>query len=409
MQTPAVTINGHTLVEPNETFLLNLSNATNGATITDTQGLGTITNDDASAPAAPSITSISDDVAPVTGTVASGGSTNDTVLVLNGTAEAGSTGTISNGASPLGTAITNGSGARSFTTGTLTSGTTYIFSATATDAARNQSPPSANYTVTVDTSAPEAPAVLGYTATMIKGTTEPNATLLLSTSASSPTTFSATGTATPTGSYSLGIDSITGLATVATYNVFARDAAGNLSPASTQKVVVGTSGNDTFLSVGGSGGDLLVGGSGTDDGASYNIAGTGNPEISLTGQLLASSSTAAGSTANIALLNIDVLSGIETLSFTGSGYTGFGARNNQLTGTIQPVLRNNSISAFAGSYDSSSGVFTFGSATTNATLVTFDSSSVGSTNYEAFLLLGKTSMTDARIGLAGGNVSLSGL
>jgi hypothetical protein len=40
-----VTINGDLLVEPNETFLVNLSNAS-GATIGDGQGLGTITNDD---------------------------------------------------------------------------------------------------------------------------------------------------------------------------------------------------------------------------------------------------------------------------------------------------------------------------------------------------------------------------
>lgn len=37
-------------VEPNETFYSNLSNATNGATISDSQGLGTITNDDNAPP-----------------------------------------------------------------------------------------------------------------------------------------------------------------------------------------------------------------------------------------------------------------------------------------------------------------------------------------------------------------------
>jgi uncharacterized protein (TIGR03437 family) len=43
--TVSVTVNGDTLVEPNETFFVNLSNPTN-ATILDGQGLGTITNDD---------------------------------------------------------------------------------------------------------------------------------------------------------------------------------------------------------------------------------------------------------------------------------------------------------------------------------------------------------------------------
>ena len=48
-QTVSVTINGDTLVEPNETFFVNLSNPTNGGAIIDSQGLGTITNDDVTA------------------------------------------------------------------------------------------------------------------------------------------------------------------------------------------------------------------------------------------------------------------------------------------------------------------------------------------------------------------------
>lgn len=45
-QTISVTVNGDTTFEPNETFFVNLSNATN-ATIDDNQGVGTIVNDDA--------------------------------------------------------------------------------------------------------------------------------------------------------------------------------------------------------------------------------------------------------------------------------------------------------------------------------------------------------------------------
>jgi len=44
-----VTINGDTAVEPNETFVVNLSNVT-GATVADGQATGTILNDDASLP-----------------------------------------------------------------------------------------------------------------------------------------------------------------------------------------------------------------------------------------------------------------------------------------------------------------------------------------------------------------------
>ena len=48
-KTVSVTINGDTTVEPDETFSVNLSGATNGGTITKSQGTGTIVNDDAAA------------------------------------------------------------------------------------------------------------------------------------------------------------------------------------------------------------------------------------------------------------------------------------------------------------------------------------------------------------------------
>jgi hypothetical protein len=50
-QTISVVINGDTKVEANDTFSVNLSGATNGATMSDAQGIGTIFNDDATAPA----------------------------------------------------------------------------------------------------------------------------------------------------------------------------------------------------------------------------------------------------------------------------------------------------------------------------------------------------------------------
>jgi hypothetical protein len=45
-QTISVTINGDTAFEPDETFFLNLTNASNGVVIADGQGLGTLSNDD---------------------------------------------------------------------------------------------------------------------------------------------------------------------------------------------------------------------------------------------------------------------------------------------------------------------------------------------------------------------------
>ncbi|MBD2550602.1 type I secretion C-terminal target domain-containing protein [Microcystis elabens FACHB-917] len=46
-QTVSVTINGDIIFEPDESFFLNLSAPTNGVTLADSQGLGTILNDDA--------------------------------------------------------------------------------------------------------------------------------------------------------------------------------------------------------------------------------------------------------------------------------------------------------------------------------------------------------------------------
>ena len=48
-KTISVTVNGDTTVEPNETFLVNLSSPS-GATLADAQGQGTITNDDTTPP-----------------------------------------------------------------------------------------------------------------------------------------------------------------------------------------------------------------------------------------------------------------------------------------------------------------------------------------------------------------------
>jgi hypothetical protein len=45
-QTISVTVNGDTKLEANETFFVNLSGATNGATISDSQGIGTIQNEE---------------------------------------------------------------------------------------------------------------------------------------------------------------------------------------------------------------------------------------------------------------------------------------------------------------------------------------------------------------------------
>jgi autotransporter-associated beta strand protein/VCBS repeat-containing protein len=124
-----------------------------GTTLLSSAGMFTGTSElvaDTTPPAAPFISTVTDDVSPVTGTVASGGTTNDTDLVLAGTAEANSSVTVRNGGTSLGTVTADGSGAWTFTTATLADGS-YTFNATATDGAGNVSAASANYIVTVDT------------------------------------------------------------------------------------------------------------------------------------------------------------------------------------------------------------------------------------------------------------------
>jgi hypothetical protein len=114
---------------------------------------------DTTPPNAPAITSVSDNLGSVIGIVASGDSTDDTTLVIAGTAEANSSVTIYNGTASLGTAAANNSGIWSFNTATLIEGNTYLFNATATDADGNVSVVSSNYTVTVDAVDTIAPTV----------------------------------------------------------------------------------------------------------------------------------------------------------------------------------------------------------------------------------------------------------
>src|SRR6185436_15045629 len=45
-KTVSITVNGDTLVEPDETFLVNLSNPSTGTNLGGSQGVGTIPNDD---------------------------------------------------------------------------------------------------------------------------------------------------------------------------------------------------------------------------------------------------------------------------------------------------------------------------------------------------------------------------
>ncbi len=188
---------------------------------------------DATAPGAPVITGFSDDTG-----VGGDNITNDTTLVLTGTAEANASVEIFNGGASLGTATADGAGNWSFATATLPQGT-YSFTARATDGQGNTGPTSSTFTVTVDLTAPSAPLITGFsddtgvadgrtsdTTLTFTGTAAPNTTVELFDGAASLGTVTADGSGAwtfTTGVLAEGAHSFTATAT---------DAAGNTSASS---------------------------------------------------------------------------------------------------------------------------------------------------------------------------------
>lgn len=128
---------------------------------------------DTTAPNAPAITSVTDNVGAITGALASGGSTDAAALAvrvsLTGTnAVANDTAQLYDGSTALGTAATLtavdiSAGYVDITTSTLSNGTAYALNARLTDAAGNASGASTSFGLTVDTTAPGTPAILSVT------------------------------------------------------------------------------------------------------------------------------------------------------------------------------------------------------------------------------------------------------
>ncbi|ELT5256829.1 BapA prefix-like domain-containing protein [Salmonella enterica] len=112
---------------------------------------------DLSAPAQPVITSATDDVPGMTGTLDNGALTNDSRPTLNGTGEAGATIRILDNGVEIGSATVDQSGIWRFTPNAPLESNAHIFTAVATDAAGNSSPNSTAFTLTVDTTAPQTP------------------------------------------------------------------------------------------------------------------------------------------------------------------------------------------------------------------------------------------------------------
>ena len=139
------------------------------ATATDAAGnvsasdMETVDTGAGSALAAPTIDAVFDDVAPDTGSVSDGGTTDDAVPGIAGTAAAGAMISIYDGATLLGTTTANGSGDWTFTPAAALAEGAHSFTATASDGSGNTSAPSADYDITVDTASnpdPSAPIAM---------------------------------------------------------------------------------------------------------------------------------------------------------------------------------------------------------------------------------------------------------
>ena len=222
------------------------------AVVTDAAGNSSTTTAievriDTAPPATPSITGVTDNVLPVTGTVADNGTSNDTTLTLAGTAEAGSTVTIydTDGTTVLGSGVATG-GAFTITTSALSQGS-HTLTAKATDAAGNQSGSSTAFHVTIDTAPPAAPSiatvadnVLPVTGTVADNGTSNDTTLTLAGTAEAGSTVTIYDT---DGTTVLGSGVATGGAFTITTSALSQgshtltakvtDAAGNQSGSST--------------------------------------------------------------------------------------------------------------------------------------------------------------------------------
>lgn len=131
--------------------------ATDAANNSSAPGNVTAPNFDVSSQ--PTIISATDDIAPDTGNVANNGQTNDTRPTLNGHSDAWATITVYEGQTRLGTVQADGKGNWSFTVANTLNDGPHSFTATATNIAGKVSDASADFTLNIDTAAPEAPSI----------------------------------------------------------------------------------------------------------------------------------------------------------------------------------------------------------------------------------------------------------
>ncbi|MGI9212415.1 MAG: Ig-like domain-containing protein, partial [Methylococcaceae bacterium] len=144
------------------------------ATTVDTLGTASVASEsvtvtvDTQPPAAPSISSVLDNVGKKKGDVANGGKTDDTTLQLKGTVDPGSTVILYDYTVQIGQTTADNKGNWSFTTDTLANGSAHVLAAAVRDAAGNLSDIGASRTVSIDTGkadtlAPFAPTIESIT------------------------------------------------------------------------------------------------------------------------------------------------------------------------------------------------------------------------------------------------------
>ncbi len=115
---------------------------------------------DTTVPTAPAIGAITDNVGPVTGSVASGGTTDDSKPVISGTGKAGDIVTVSDNHVPIGSATVDASGNWSVTpVNPLGDGSHSITAVEKNPATGATGPASTAFPITVDTTVPTAPAI----------------------------------------------------------------------------------------------------------------------------------------------------------------------------------------------------------------------------------------------------------
>jgi len=162
---------------------------------------------DTTAAAAPVISGVLDNRAPITGNVPSGGSTNDSTLTISGTAEPGGRITVSSGGTLIGSTTATASGVWSLSTAVLAEGN-YAFTATSSDSAGNQSPASSPaYDVIIDTTRPATPLITDvvddtgtFTGSLVAGSVTDDSTPTISGTADPGSTVSLSSNGTLLGS-----------------------------------------------------------------------------------------------------------------------------------------------------------------------------------------------------------------